>query len=152
MSIGYGLDVGVGVAIGAEWRPIESFSAGLELRGIAPSKVEQWGSAEPRLQLKATMLTGLLSPCARWKVLMGCAALEAGTVYFDTNPTTWWPRVALGPRVGADVPVGERFSVRVVGDLLFPLLRNQVQPAPSAITFEDPVVSGFVTAGVAVTF
>jgi hypothetical protein len=152
LSIGYGLDVGAGVVIGAEWRPIENFSVGLDLRGIAPHKVEEFGMFEPKLQLKATMLSVLVAPCFRWKILMGCAVLDAGGVYLDTVPHTWFERVAAGPRVGVDVPFAERFSVRVTGDLLFPIIRNHFEKVEGGWEFEDPLVSGFVTAGLAVSF
>lgn len=152
LSIGYGLDVAPGVVIGAEWRPIEYLSVGVDLRGILPSKVEEFGTLEPKIPLKATMLSAQLAPCARWKILMGCAVLDAGAGYFDTEPVTWWPRVALGPRVGVDVPFAERFSVRVMGDLLFPLVHNYFEKLEGGWTFEDPLVSGYVTAGLAVSF
>lgn len=154
VSIGYALDVGVGVVIGAEWRPIEYFSAGLDLRGIAPAKVHEFGTFG-QLQTKATMLSALVVPCGRWKILMGCAVLDVGATYFDTEPVAWWPRIALGPRVGVDVPFAERFSVRVTGDLLFPLLRTHFDApglSESEVDFGEPLVSGFVTAGLAVSF
>lgn len=152
LSIGYGLDVAPGVVIGAEWRPIEYLSVGVDLRGILPSKVSEVGTIDPKPNLNATMLSALVAPCARWKILMGCAVLDAGGIYFNTEPVQWWPRFAVGPRVGVDVPFAERFSVRVMGDLLFPLVQTSFAKQEGAFEFGDPLVSGFVTAGLAVSF
>lgn len=155
VSIGYALDVAPGFVVGAEWRPAEMFSLGVEARAVLPAPTFKFGSAASQVSL----YSALVAPCFRYKVLVGCAAFDAGAALHSEpkeDGDTWEPHLALGPRIGLDIPFTEAFAVRVLGDLLFPL-------TGVAITYSNdegkklgeyitPTVSGFVSAGVAVSF
>jgi len=153
ISLGYTLDVAPGVVIGAEWRPVEMFSLGVEARAVFPAKIAEFGS----IPTPASLFTGLVVPCLRWEILVGCAAADIGVVWFDEGdpvPDKFGFRFAVGPRAGIDVPFAERFSVRLLGDLLFPIARLTVpvQEDKSGKPFVDPIISGFITAGLSVSF
>jgi len=155
ISIGYTLDVAPGIAIGAEWRPVEMFSLGVEARAIFQANIVEFG--ETPFYVPASLFTGLVAPCLRWEIFMGCAAVDIGVVWVDQGhpqPDFGEFRFAAGPRAGIDVPFAERFSVRVLGDLLFPIVRNTLPftPQSAGSTFVDPLVSGFVNAGLSVSF
>jgi len=155
ISIGYTLDVAPGVVIGAEWRPAEMFSLGVEARAIFPAKLAEFGQTP--IPVPASLFTGLLAPCVRWKIFMGCAAVDIGVLWVDQGhpeEDMFGLRFAAGPRAGIDVPFAERFSVRVLGDLLFPIVRNiyPVEEEKGGKPFVDPIASGFLTAGLSVSF
>ncbi|MEZ4301576.1 MAG: hypothetical protein R3B70_41970 [Polyangiaceae bacterium] len=131
ISIGFALDVAPGFALGAEWRPIEHFSLGVEARAVLPAVGAYYGSNEPRFREEVSIYSALVSPCARISYFVGCGALDVGGVYAPGGPTRqepWAFRLAAGPRIGADFPFAERFSVRVLGDLLFPCSRFASTP------------------------
>ncbi|MEZ4300394.1 MAG: hypothetical protein R3B70_35945 [Polyangiaceae bacterium] len=153
ISIGFALDVAPGFALGAEWRPIEQFSLGLEARAVLPAVGAYYGANEPKFPQEVSIYSALVSPCARISYFVGCGALDVGGVYAPGYLRTEWAlRLAAGPRIGADFPFAERFSVRVMGDLLFPLSSVEFFATDLPGSFVNPVVSGFVSAGLTVGF
>ncbi|MEZ4298903.1 MAG: hypothetical protein R3B70_28395 [Polyangiaceae bacterium] len=153
ISIGFALDVAPGFALGAEWRPIENFSLGVEARAVLPAVGVYYGSP-PTAPQEVSIHSGLVSPCARISYFVGCGALDVGGVYAPrpSRPEPWAFRLAAGPRIGADFPFAERFSVRVLGDLLFPLFPISFPDFDVGGELVNPVVSGFVSAGLTVGF
>ncbi|MEZ4298444.1 MAG: hypothetical protein R3B70_26065 [Polyangiaceae bacterium] len=151
ISIGFALDVAPGFALGAEWRPIENFSLGVEARAVLPAVGVYYGGVVPQ---EVSIYSALVSPCARISYFVGCGALDMGGVYAPrpSRPEPWAFRLAAGPRIGADFPFAERFSVRVLGDLLFPLVPIGFFETDFGGEFVNPVVSGFVSAGLTVGF
>jgi hypothetical protein len=96
----------------------KSFSLGLEGFIGAPA------SSSPKNDgtLSAWPVFGALVPCAHLGPAFGCAVAEAGAVYASgegsgakSSPSAW---VSVGGRIGALVPIRDRFFVRARVDLL----------------------------------
>lgn len=156
----YTADVGPGVYVGAEIRPTERFSFELQARGILPSRIvvgepidPTQPHYEPVIQTDLSNVSMLLVPCYRYSLFMGCGVAQLGVTVFNKPdyPITG-QSIALGPRLGVEIPFLERFAVRVWGDALF-----HVPPVTYALDnlnlkwVESPVV-GLFGAGLVVSF
>lgn len=142
-------DPGPGLFLAGELHK-DWFSGALEVRVLFPSRVV----AEPtKFEYDYTAITGALVPCARWKVLLGCAVFDVGMLiaggdvsFADSSVIA---TLGIGPRLAVHVPFAERFAVRAFADLRF-------APVPSVSTFIDTgakwqseVVSGLFGVGLA---
>lgn len=150
LSLGLTADPGGGAWLGGEVRVGEVFSAGMEARVLFPSRAVQEPSNEP---FELTAVTFALVPCARWKVLLGCAFADIGMLIGGgVTVPSGIPVLAtfgVGPRVAVHVPFAKRFGFRAFADLRF-------APVPSRAIFasggrwESSVASGLI--GVGFTF
>jgi hypothetical protein len=176
MTIGYADNVSPGFQVGAELRSAKDendlFRLSLEIRGLLPSTVTARTSTvegetgpvdRSRWRTRdLSQVTALLVPCLRWKYFLGCAAFEGGAIFsqeklgLDTH-FTW----GIGPRLGLDVPLSQRLSVRAFGEAIFipgPVGfydDNPISPGTKALNnvfWEQSVVSGFVGIGMSVKF
>jgi hypothetical protein len=167
LSVGYPSDVGGGFGLGAEVRG-QWFSLGFQVRGLPPVSVRATVPIEPTLPSRETVFdistwTVQLVPCVRYKFLMGCAVAEVGGFV-----TQWGPepgsalRLAFGPRAGVDFALDDRVSLFGFGEALFPAGQSGVRffgPAldepeagPRNVQWTEPIVGGFIGAGVSVHF
>jgi len=175
LTAGFTADVGPAVQLGAGLRR-DWFSIDLEVRGVFPAKT--W-AAEPlpledRLPghesdplephpFDLSQLSAQLVPCVRFaSYFAGCGVVGAYTLITQTQRRTGFlPGWTIGPRLGAEVPLGERFAVFGFAEALFAPLgawvgfRDPSAPdkndAPNVI-WNMPIVSGFFGAGVSVKF
>lgn len=159
MSLGFTADPGPGAWLGAELRPIENISVGLEVRGMFPSRVV------PGIPLDASKPSGapaepavssavlLFVPCFRYWWLMGCGVAQVGfSAAQSPADLTGWPSYGLGPRVGIEIPFAGRFFVRAHGDVVFDLAASSLSLPDANLKWQQPPVSGFAGLGLGVTF
>ena len=128
-------------------------SVGIEARGVFPAAAITY---EPGDSSYVMSTSGLLVPCARYKLLSGCVFVEVGSLLF-TVPGNASPErnvlFALGPRAALDVPIGAGFSVRVFAELaLHPylpvfLVRTSTEPDAPIERWVTPIASGVFGAG-----
>lgn len=126
MTANYTADVGPGAYVGAEIRPTERFSFELQLRGIFPARVVAsepiWPDRpyETPKEPDVSNVAMLLVPCYRYSYFMGCVVGQFGITVFNTpSVATTGQSIALGPRLGIEIPFLERFAVRAWGDAIF---------------------------------
>ncbi len=149
---GFAAEVGPGIWLGFSaqrgW-----LSIGMEARGVFPAVTLTY---EPGRSSYATTTSGLLVPCARYKVLSGCAFVEVGSLLFTIpGHSSAETRVlfALGPRAALDLPIAAGFSVRVLAELaLHPYLpvfivRTTTAPDAPIARWVPPIASGVFGAG-----
>jgi hypothetical protein len=125
-------------------------SLGLEIRGDLPnSGVGADGGA-----VSVWLVAGGLAPCVQLAVFFGCAVGELGVVHGggeniavpNSGARTF---AAIGPRIGIELPLSQRFALRFRADVL-------ANPAPAAVilngatAWSASVVEGTLAAGVAV--
>ena len=133
------------------------WSLGAEVRGAFPAAAQRYYASPPNSDLAT--FSGLLTPCARWKWLFGCAFVEVGALLF-TVPGGFKgdivdPMVALGPRAGVQVPIAGGFSVRAFADLaIHPVvttadIQDFNDPDLPVRRWELPVVRPFFGLGLA---
>jgi len=101
-------------------------------------------------------------PCVRFAdYFAGCAVVEGGVLIFQTPiETLFLPSLGVGPRFGAELPLGERFALFGLAEaLFFPVAgrENFVTPGPGStppanVRWQSSIVSGFFGAGLAVKF
>lgn len=157
MSAGWTLDVGPGAWLGFEVRH-DWLSVGAEFRGMFPAAALGYYNSPPYSDLLS--FSGVLVPCARWKVLFGCLAVELGQWTF-TLPGGISARersdvlFGAGPRAGVDVPIAAGFSGRAFAEMLLrPYApRGNIidlgDPNDAVRVWQLPVVSGFFGIGIA---
>lgn len=167
MTVGYTPDVGGGFAVGGEING-EVMSFGFAVRGIFPSHMVARTVIDPTkssydVPFDLSQWSAQFVPCARWKILMGCAFGEIGALLSSEATGLYGALlVALGPRLGVDVPINERVSVFGFGEarfLPFPARFNWRSPpvdnpngARANVKWEEPIVSAAFAAGIAVHF
>lgn len=166
MTAGFTANVGPGFGLMADVR-YGWFSFGLEARGIFPGRVYAREPIFPDDPTKATreqegdlsQWTVALVPCGRWKYLFGCVVGQlGGIVHQDALAMDVSFNLNLGPRLGVEVPITERFAIFGFGDALFATqlmvvnynIDNDV-PAANTRWVQSPV-SGFFGAGATVLF
>jgi hypothetical protein len=159
MTVGFTANVGPGAYIGAEFRPVKMFSIDLEVRGIFPSYVvaskpiDPTQKASPPVKPDVSSVVAMLVPCFRYSWFLGCAVGYAGNTIFNTPLTTpLGLSYGLGPRLGVEIPIGERFAVRAWGDALFDLGQPRFLITNVNLSWKQDLVSGFFGAGVVVNF
>jgi hypothetical protein len=123
-----------------------SFSLGLEGRGdVAQTTQVNYNGAQVG-DFQTSTLMGSLVPCAVRRVLEGCALLSAGVVRASAHGIQMpqqvsAPYVAVGARVGLELPLGSILSIGAHADLLAPInevvLRVSGQPV-----WTSPAISG----------
>jgi hypothetical protein len=162
LSAGLTANVAPGFQIGAEARR-DWLSLGLELRGVLPSVVYVRdpvapGPTDPQ-QLDLSELGVAVVPCARFfRYFAGCAVAGVGVTIANANDSNdFKPIVALGPRLGVEVPFTARFAVLGFGEALFSPISavekfsqagpNGNPPSPN-VQWSRPFVSGFFGVGV----
>jgi hypothetical protein len=158
-SLGFTADPGPGAWLGAELRPIEAFSMGFELRGLFPSRVVAAEPINPNLPFESpkepivTNVEMLVVPCFRYWWLMGCAVGHIGFSISET-PAGFggWPAYGIGPRVGIEVPITDRFFVRGHGDVLVDFADPTLELPDVNLKWKQNIVSGFIGLGVGMSF
>lgn len=144
------------------WIPTYSFA--LEGRFALPGRVDATepfgpGPTHPT-SFEIGQVTALFVPCARWKYLFGCAAVQGG-MYFGTD-SDYVPAssgvFAVGPRVGGRLPLGDHFALFAFGEVLFAAARVGFmpvappgEPEPNVIWLPS-VAQGYGAAGLEFTF
>jgi hypothetical protein len=128
-------------------------SIGVEGRGAFPAPALTYAPGRSSL---VTTLTGLVVPCARYKVLSGCAFVEAGSLLFTipgNASAETAPLLTLGPRAAVDIPIAAGFSARVFAELALhpylPAFRVRFTTAPDSpiVRWVTPIASGVFGAG-----
>ncbi|HXU02583.1 MAG TPA: hypothetical protein VN903_16575 [Polyangia bacterium] len=123
-----------------------SFSLGLEGRGDLASTTALQLNGVAVGDMETSLLMGALVPCASRWVLEGCALLAVGSIRasshgLDMPQQVSAPFLAVGARVGVELPLGGILSAGVHADLLAPLtelvLRVNGQPV-----WTSPPISG----------
>lgn len=149
LSAGFTADPGGGGFFGAEVHG-DIFSGALEARFVLPSRAV----LEPsKHAFQISQLALALVPCARWKVLLGCAAFDIGMLVassITTAPTAGPPVVAtlgIGPRLAVHVPFAERFGFRAFADLRFSPLISSYVAQDTGARWESGIVSGLFGLG-----
>jgi hypothetical protein len=166
MTAGFTADVGPALQIAGGLRR-DWFSFDLEARVVFPGKVYAREPIMPgptRVEVEdVSQVTALAVPCVRFLTYFGgCAVGQLGTLISrdGAGDTGFHLALGAGPRLRAEVPLGERFAVFGFGEALFPLVTvgdRWVLPGvdgtpPSNVRWRESVVSGFFGAGVLVKF
>lgn len=108
------------------WRRA-AFSLGFEARGTASGS-----QSVPAGTVSASAYSGSLIPCLHTGVAMFCAVttvgwLRASGSEIATGRDASAAYIGLGPRVGFELPVAARWSIRVHGDLVADLRRTTLR-------------------------
>lgn len=112
LTIDEGAGAWVSAALQGSW-----FSLGVEARGTLPAKA---AILEGGRHSDLSTLSGVAAPCLRWKFLFGCAFVEVGVLVYQpayASPPMVKSLIAVGPRVGVEMPLGQGISFRAFGDL-----------------------------------
>lgn len=144
----------------SEWVPAPAIA--LELRFALPGKIHAREAIVPDRPtsprtFEAGQFTADLVPCARWKYLFGCGVIQAGFYYVEGTGylSQSSASLALGPRLGIRVPVGDRFALFGFGEALFAPVRigfaPLADPDPNVVWLPS-VAQGYGAAGIEVTF
>ncbi|MDC3959510.1 tetratricopeptide repeat protein [Polyangium jinanense] len=108
----------VGVALHGSVRPIEVLSIDLDARA---AWLTSGIAGEP---ISGMTAGGLLSVCGHWRWLFGCATGYLGLIAVDFDEARYEGRSyvfftpGLGGRVGARIPIGDAFAIRVAADVV----------------------------------
>jgi len=153
LTAGWSEDVGPGAWLGFQVRH-QWFSMGLEARALFPAKTLTFGE---NITSNVATFSGLLLPCAHWRVIFGCAFFEVGSYIFTVpgrKPAVTDTVLSVGPRAGIDIPIGAGFTVRGFADLaihpyapVFGVLLTPDPDGPKA-QWQTRIVSGFFGLGV----
>lgn len=163
VSVGFTADPGPGfyAGVGLHWNDKDDIGFVMfgEVHTLLPTKGGTYvskssGEIEP---LDITAVSGALVPCLRYKWVLGCAVVEGGMT-LGSRPAEkndagvhFNGMLELGPRLGIDLPVVQRFGLRAFADLrlspLGPDAGYGVLPTRSLV-WNNPVVSGLFGLGV----
>jgi hypothetical protein len=153
-SAGFTADVAPGFWVGgdARWRDKEEygFQLGLEVRTLLPAKTAIREDGKP---FEVSLVALAVSPCGRYKWVSGCAVIDAGVsiaggpspIFFTHSPALLM--LGAGPRLAVDIPISERFGVRVFADLRISLLPGTGYDYEDISVWDDPRVSGIMGVG-----
>lgn len=116
-TLGLTSDEGAGAWISAalhgSW-----FSLGIEARGSLPATASR---VDGKPQDELSTVSGAAAPCLRWQFMFGCAFVEAGVLLYrqlaSATPPLAKAFIAVGPRLGFDMPLGRGIFFRAFGDL-----------------------------------
>jgi hypothetical protein len=155
-TAGFSADLGPGFWVGAALQR-RWFSLGAEARGFLPAPAVTFDLGRAS---EISSISGLLVPCLRWRIFSGCAAIEAGVMFYKLpSPLGTIDRAffGLGPRAGVDVLIDRALVFRVFADLIF----RPVTPTFSVLlwggegaplsTWKTPATSGVLSLGLAWT-
>lgn len=160
-------DPGGAAAVGLEvrgeppedvWTPAAAFA--LELRVAFPGRVvasEPLDVSKPASSESFTLAqyTAAVVPCARWKYVFGCGVIQSGFYFIDDAriASQGQPSLALGPRLGARLPIGERFALFGFGEALFAPVRAGFVPfGGNNVWWRPSVAQGYGAVGIEVIF
>ena len=123
-----------------------SFSLGLEARGDLASTTLLYSNGAQIGQFDTSLLMGSLVPCASRGVLEGCALLSAGVIRASARDSQMpqqvsAPYLAVGARVGLEVPLGSNLSAGMHGDVLAPTTETVLRVSGQAV-WTSPAISG----------
>jgi len=133
-----------------------SFSIGLEGRGdLATTTTLDYNGTQVG-EMETSLLTGVLVPCAFRGVLEGCALVSAGEIRasargLDRPQQVTAPFLAVGARVGLEVPLGSILSVGVHADLLVPVSETVLRVSGQPV-WTSPAISGALGATIGARF
>jgi hypothetical protein len=132
------------------------WSLGLEGRGDLATTTELDFNGARIGEMETSLLMGALVPCAFRGVLEGCALLAAGQTRASARGLAMpqqvtAPFVAVGARVGLEIPLGGILSWGAHADVLAPItetvLRVDGQPV-----WTSPAISGALGATIGARF
>jgi hypothetical protein len=121
-----------------------SFSFGLEGRVALPVTATLGGGHE----ITSWLAAATLSPCSQPRHVFACALVSIGAVMSEspgialTSPTPSL-LVSAGPRAGVEVPLSERFALRLHGDLALRLTPITIE-AGDDVMWAAPAFAGLV--------
>jgi hypothetical protein len=123
-----------------------SFSLGLEGRGDLASTAPLSFNGARVGEMQTSLLMGTLVPCASRGVLEGCALLSAGAVRasasgLDMPRQVSAPFLAVGARVGLELPLGGILSAGIHADLLAPVTELVLRVSGQTV-WTSPSISG----------
>jgi hypothetical protein len=144
------LGVTPGVAFGGLLRgKVERgpFSVGLEASATAPTAA----SAPSGGQVQAWLAEGTLLGCGRLSVVVGCGFVSAGPlaargVGLATTRTAILAYGGAGPRLGVEVPLGERFRLEAFTQVAFAMVPRALQ-VDGMTVFRQPIAAGSLGVG-----
>jgi hypothetical protein len=146
-AVGSGPAPAVGGTVQASVRR-GSLSLGLEGRGDLASTTELYFNGVRVGDMQTSLLMGSLVPCAFRGVLEGCALLSAGAIRasardLDMPQQVSAPFLAVGARVGLQLPLGSIMSVGVHADLLAPLNELILRVSDKPVWTSPPIAGAF---------
>jgi len=146
-AVGSGPAPAVGGTVQASVRR-GSLSLGLEGRGDLASTTELYLDGVCVGDMQTSLLMGSLVPCAFRGVLEGCALLSAGAIRasardLDMPQQVSAPFLAVGARVGLQLPLGSIMSVGVHADLLAPLNQLILRVSGKPVWTSPPIAGAF---------
>jgi hypothetical protein len=123
-----------------------SFSVGLEGRGDLSHTTELYFGGSRVGEMQTSLLMGSLVPCAFRGMLEGCALLAGGAIRASArdlvNPQqVSAPFLAVGARVGLELPLGNILSAGVHVDVLAPIT-ELVLRVSEEVVWTSPPISG----------
>jgi hypothetical protein len=124
-----------------------SFSLGLEGRGDIASTTTLIFNNEPLGEMQTTLLMGSLVPCAFRGILEGCVLLSGGAIRASArglaNPQqVSAPFLAVGARVGLEIPLGSVLSIGMHADVLAPITELVLHVDGDKEVWTSPAISG----------
>jgi hypothetical protein len=125
-----------------------SVSLGLEGRGDLASTTELYFNGVRVGDMQTSLLMGSLVPCAFRSVFEGCALLSAGAIRaaardLDMPKHVSAPFLAVGARVGLQLPLGSTLSVGIHADLLAPLNELILRVSDKPVWTSPPIAGAF---------
>jgi hypothetical protein len=123
-----------------------SFSIGLEGRGdVATATTVDFNRMQVG-EVDTSLLMGALVPCALRGVFEGCALLAAGALRASARGLAMpqqvtAPFLALGARVGVEIPLGSILSAGAHADILAPVTETVLRVSGQPI-WTSPAISG----------
>jgi hypothetical protein len=123
-----------------------SFSLGLEARGDLASTTTLYSNGAQVGAFDTSLLMGSLVPCASRGLFEGCALLSAGVIRASARDLQMpqqvnAPYLAVGARVGVEIPLGSILSAGVHGDVLAPTTETVLRVSGQAV-WTTPSISG----------
>lgn len=147
----------------------EFFTIGAEFRGVLPSRTfardPTPGTAAPyrTAEFDLSQLSALIVPCGRYKYFVGCGVAQFGWFITQSNvQQSVLASYSFGPRIGFDIPLGDRFSLFGFGEVLFAPspagidftgdVPGEPNTPPNNTSWTQSVASGFFGAGASIKF
>jgi hypothetical protein len=123
-----------------------SFSLGLEARGDLASTTTLYFNGAQVGAFDTSVLMGSLVPCATRGLFEGCALLAAGVIRASARDLQMpqqvsAPYLAVGARVGMEIPLGSILSIGLHGDVLAPVTETVLRVSGQAV-WNSPSISG----------